>query len=64
MADVAVPSRPSWCEEESVETSSLNDTKSVGNRKRGKDKQNDVCMSEFVMPQVYVTIIVKACQIC
>ena len=39
MADINVPARPVWCEEEA--TSEVDDGKLV--RKKGRDKQNDVC---------------------
>lgn len=44
MAEVSIPARPSWCDEEAPsEANSLDDAKSSGgSRKRGSGKQNDV----------------------
>lgn len=43
MADIGVPTRPAWCNEEHTpEAEKSMDDKTTATRKRGKDKQNDV----------------------
>ena len=47
MADIEAPPRPLWCTEEDgseLEHSSEDSKSSGSSRKKGRDRQNDVCL--------------------
>lgn len=65
MADIHAPPRPSWCNEEDISEPENSEDKSSANRKKGRDKQNDVGNEVLVVYRLmFLLLISLVCTVC